>query len=96
MPLVWVPIHSLVGESVSVPCIASPSSSELQHCWGLPVAQMVENLPAVQETWVSPLGREDPLEKDKTTQSSILAWRIPWTNEPGGLPSMRLQRVRHD
>ena len=49
------------------------------------VAQVVKNLPAVQETWVPSLGREDPLEKGMTTHSSVLAWRIPWTEEPGRL-----------
>ena len=49
------------------------------------VAQLVKNLPAVQETSVQFLGREDPLEKEMATHSSILAWRIPWTKEPGGL-----------
>ena len=49
------------------------------------VAQMVKNLPAVQETQVQSLGREDPLEKGMATDSNILAWRIPWTEEPGGL-----------
>ena len=49
------------------------------------VAQMVKNLPAVQETWVRSLGQEDPLEKGMVTHSNILAWRIPWTEEPGGL-----------
>ena len=49
------------------------------------VAQMVKNLPAMQDAWVRPLGWEDPLEKGITTHSSILAWRIPWTEEPGGL-----------
>ena len=57
---------------------------------------MVKNLSAVQETWVQSLGWEDPLEEDMTTPSSILAWRIPWTEEPGGLHSMGLQRVGHD
>ena len=61
---------------------------------GFPVAQMVENLPAVQETWVQSLGQEYPLEKGMATHSSILAWRIPWTEEPGGLQSIGLQRVR--
>ena len=60
------------------------------------VAQMVKSLPAVQETWVQSLGREDPLEKEMATHSRILAWRIPWTEEPGGLQSMGSQRVRHD
>ena len=49
----------------------------------------------MQETWVQSLGREDPLEKGLATYSSILAWRIPWTEEPGGLSSMGLQRVGH-
>ena len=47
------------------------------------MAQMVKRLPAMQETWVRPLGQEDPLEKEMATHSSILAWRIPWTEEPG-------------
>ena len=57
------------------------------------VAQMVNSLPAMLESQVWSLGREDPLEKGMATHSSILAWRIPWTEEPGGLQSMRLQRV---
>ena len=57
------------------------------------VAQTVKNLPAVQKTQVLSLGREDPLEKGMATHSSILAWRIPWTGEPGGLQSMGSQRV---
>ena len=61
-----------------------------------PVAQMVKNLPEMQETWVQPLGWEDPLEKGRATHSSILAWRIQWTEEPGGLQSLGLQRVGHD
>ena len=60
------------------------------------VAQMVKNLPAMQETWVWSLGQEDTLEKGMATHSSILAQRIPWTEEPGGLQSLRLQRVGHD
>ena len=60
------------------------------------MAQMVKNLPAVQETWVRSLGQEDPLEKKMATHSSILAWRIPWAEEPGGLQSIRLQRVGYD
>ena len=56
---------------------------------------MVKNLPAMQETWVRSLGEEDPLEKEMATYSSILAWRIPWTEEPGGLQSMGSQRVAH-
>ena len=62
----------------------------------LMVSQMVKNLPAIQETWVRSLGREDPLEKEMATHSSILAWRIPWMEELGGLQSMGSQRVGHD
>ena len=54
---------------------------------------MVKNLPANKETWVRPLGREAPLEEGTATHSGTLAWRIPWTEEPGGLQSMALQRV---
>ena len=61
-----------------------------------PVAQQVENLPAMQEMQVQSLGREDPLEEEMAMHSSILAWEIPWTEEPGGLQSMELQRVGHD
>ena len=61
------------------------------------VVQMVKNLPAIQETQVLSLGQEDdPLEKGMATHSSILAWRIPWTVEPGGLQSMGSPRVRYD
>ena len=60
------------------------------------VAQMVKRLPAMQETRVRSLGWEDPLEKEMATHSSTLAWKIPWTEEPGRLQSMGLQRVRHD
>ena len=59
-----------------------------------PVAQTVKNLPAMQETWVQSLGQEDPLEEGMATHSRIVAWRIPWTEEPGRLQSMGLQRVR--
>ena len=55
------------------------------------MVQMVKNLPAIQVTWVRSLGWEDPLEKGMATYSSFLAWRIPWTEEPGGLQSMRSQ-----
>ena len=63
--------------------------------WASLVAQMVKNLPAMLETWVRSLGREDTLEKEMATHSSILAWRIPWTEKPGGPQSMGSQRVRH-
>ena len=60
------------------------------------MAQLVKNPPVMQETWVQSLGWEDPLEKEKGTHSSILAWRIPGMGEPGGLPSIRSHRVGHD
>ena len=60
------------------------------------VAQMVKNLPAMQETQAQFLGWEDPLEKGMATHSGVLAWRIPWTEEPGGLQPMGSQRVGHD
>ena len=60
------------------------------------MAQTVKNLPVMQETWVRNLGWEDPLEKEMATHSSILAWGIPWTKEPGRLQSMWLQRAGHD
>ena len=65
--------------------------------WGASlVAQTVKNLSAKKETWVRYLGLEDSLERGMTTYSSTLAWRIPWTEEPGGLQSVGSQRVRHD
>ena len=60
------------------------------------VAQWVENLPAMQETRFGSYGQEDPLEKEMATHSSILAWKIPWMEEPGRLQSMGLQRVGHN
>ena len=62
----------------------------LNNFW---VAQMMNNRPEMQETWVWSLGQEDPLEKGIATHSSILAWRIPWTDEPGGLLSLGLQKI---
>ena len=66
------------------------------YSWSSLVAQMVKNPPAMQETWVQSLDWEDPPEEGMATHSSILAWRIPWTEEPGGLQSTGLQRVRYD
>ena len=60
------------------------------------VVQTVKNLPAMWESRVQSLGWEDPLENEMATHSSILAWRIPWTEEPGGLQSMGSKRVGHD
>ena len=66
------------------------------RAWASLVAQMIKNLPSVQETWVWSLGLEDPLDKGMATHSSILAWRILWREVPGGLQSTGLQRVGHD
>ena len=66
------------------------------HFWAALVAQMVENLPAMQETQVQSLGQADSLEKGMATHSSIVAWRIPWTEEPGGLQSTGVTDSRHN
>ena len=60
------------------------------------MAQRLKRLPAMRETWVQSLGQEDPLEKEMATHSSIVAWRTPWTEEPGGLQPTGSQRVGHD
>ena len=60
------------------------------------VAQMIKRLPTIRETQIRSLGREDPLEEEMATHSSILGWKIPWAEESGGLPSMDSQKVRHD
>ena len=70
--------------------------SLLSPSWASLVAQMVKNLPAVQENQVRSLGQEDLLEKEMAPHSNILAWRIPWTEEPGSLQSMGLQKAGHD
>ena len=69
--------------------LSFPSSivTDTEKC-ASPVAQMIKNLPTIWETWVQSLGWEDLLEKGMATHSSILAWRVPWTEEPGGLQSM--------
>ena len=72
-----------LGEGIGYP---------LQYSWASLVAQTVKNLPAVRETWVRSLGWEDPQEEGTATHSSTLAWRIPWTEEPGGLQSKGSQR----
>ena len=93
------------GEQASTPCftadllwvlLANLFISSLLRWRASLVAQMVESLPAKSETRVWSLGQEDPLEKEVATHSSILAWKIPWTEEPGGLRPMGLQRVGHD
>ena len=64
--------------------------------WTSLVGQTVKCLPTMRETWVLSLGQKDPLEKEMTTHSSILAWKIPWAQEPGGLQCIGSQRVGHD
>ena len=71
-------------------------SSKVQHNWSSLVTQTVKNLPAMQEIWVRSLDLKDPLEKGMANHTSILTWRNPWTEEPGGLQSVGLQRVGHD
>ena len=68
----------------------------LWYSLGALLTQMIKNLPAIQETWVPFLGGEDPLEKRMATHASILAWRLPRTEEPGGLQSMGSQGIGHD
>ena len=77
-------LGSSPGEGIGYP---------LQYSWASLVAQTVKNPPTMQETWVRSLGQEDPLEESMASHSSILAWRIPWTEEPSGLQSLRSQRV---
>ena len=89
LPLSWW-CHPTISSSVT------PFSSYPQSSAASLVTQVVKNLPAIRETRVQPLGWEDPLERGMATHSSILAWRIPWTEEPGGLQSMGSQRVGHD
>ena len=69
---------------------------QLQYSWASLVVQTVKNPPAMQETWVPFLGQEDPLKKGMATHYSILAWRIPWSEEPGGLQSIGWQRVGYN
>ena len=84
----------------SLVCYSSWGHKELDTTYWLNrvslVAQRLKYLPAIWETWVRSLGQEDPLEKEMATHSSILAWRIPWMEEPGGLQSTGLQRVGRD
>ena len=72
------------------------NKNRLNRVEGFCGGSVVKNLPAKQETRVTSLAREDPLEKEMAAHSSALAWRIPWMEGPGGLQSMRSQRVRHD
>ena len=78
------------------PPASAGDSRDLGSILTSPVAQTVKCLPTTQETWVLSLGQEDLLEKEMATHSSIVAWKIPWTEEPGRLQSMGSQRVGHD
>ena len=88
--------HTEIPQMLKHPLLFDDFMSLLTTLWASLVAQLVKNSPAMQETWVRSLGREDPLEKYMATHSSILTWRILWTDESGGLQSMGSQRVRHD
>ena len=87
------------GDLGSIPGLGRSSGEgigySLQYSWAFLVAQLVKNLPAMWETWVQSLSWKDPLEEGMAAHSSILAMRIPWTEEPGRLQSMGPQRVRH-
>ena len=97
-----VPFAQKVLSSLHLPCPrGQPFKSQLNCnlCHHINPGRWLrwkKNLPAMQETWVWSLGREDPLEKEMAIHSSILAWEIPWTEEPGGLQSTGSQRIRHD
>ena len=86
----WAAVHGVAKSRKQL------SGFHFNGFWVSLLAQVVKNLPAMKETWVRSLGQEDPLEKEMATHSSILAWRIPWTEEPGGLQSTGSQRVRYD
>ena len=104
-----LPVHHQLPETISglqslKYLLSGPSWKKFANLWlkteayfgASLVAQTVKNLPAMLETWVQALGQEDPLEKGMATHSSILAWRSPWTEEPGGLKSMDAQRIRQN
>ena len=88
----WATVHGVIESQTRL--------NEHKLCefvlWAFLVAQRLKRLPARRETWVQSLGQEDPLEKEMAIHSSVLAWRIPWTEKPGRLQSMASQRVRHD
>ena len=80
----WAAVYGVAQSRTRLTRLSSSSSSSsIVLVWAFLVAQMVKNPPAMQETWVRSLGWEDPLEEGMATHSSILAWRIPWTEEPG-------------
>ena len=89
--------EAYIGAGTMVNSLSSSAQNWVQvHQQASLVAQTAKLLPIMQETWVRSLGREDPLEKEMATHSSILAWKIPWTNEHGRLQSVRLQRAGHE
>ena len=84
-------------QAILIPvCASSSLAFHMMYSGASLVAQRLKRLPATWETWVRSLGREDPLEKEMPTHSSILAWRIPWREEPGGLQPMGSRRVAHN
>ena len=90
------PPHAVPSSLYCLFSVANAIRLNTHICIGSLVAQRLKRLPGMRETWVRSLGREDPLEKEMATHSSTLAWRIPWREEPGRLPSMGSQRVGHD
>ena len=86
----------LEAEAPAQPVSTCQGSTHLSSPWTSPVVQTVKRLPTMQRTWVQSLGQEGLLEKEVATLSSILAWKIPWMEEPGRLQSTELKRVRHD
>ena len=91
----WATVHGITKNQTRLSDFHSFTPS-LIYNWASLVAQMVKRLPAMRETSVQSLGQEDPLEKEMATHSSTLAWKIPWTEEPGRLQSVGSQRVGHD
>ena len=85
----WATVHGVAKSRTQL-------SDFIFYLYSFPDGSVVKNLPGMQGTWVQSLGWKDPLEKEMATHSSILAWWIPWTEEPGGLQSTGLQRVGHD
>ena len=91
----WAAVYGVAQSWTRLERLSS-SSSSMASSLGFPSGSVVKNLPGIQEMQVRSLGQEDPLEEDMATHSSILAWRIPWTEEPGGLQSKGSQRVGHN
>ena len=90
----WAAVYGVTQSRIQLKRFSS--SSSIKQLWNFPGGSALKNLPTLQETQVRILDQEDPLEEGMATRSSLLAWRIPWTEEPGGLQSIGLQRIRHD